>query len=50
MAWLYWFGEYHFNPTLLRCFRKTSEKVLSFEVATRIIVEEHFLLSLSTNH
>jgi hypothetical protein len=50
MAWLYWFGKYHFNPTLLSCFRKTSEKVVSFEVAKRINFEEHVLLSLSTNH
>jgi hypothetical protein len=50
MAWLYWFGKYHFNPTVLSCFRKTSEKVVSFEVAKRISFEEHFLLSLSTNH
>jgi hypothetical protein len=50
MAWLYWFGEYHFNPTLLSCFRKTSEKVLSFKVEKRITFEELFLLSLSINH
>jgi hypothetical protein len=31
-------------------FEKTSEKVLSFVVAKRITSEEHFLLSLSTNH